>query len=110
VKDEYRLGIGKLDLDLTDVDWRPESTQDVDVRLGIGEARITVPPDVDVVVDGHAGMGNVELAGRQQDGVDADDTVHLRARRSVEAPPRLHIDAEVGIGHLLLVREPEATR
>jgi phage shock protein PspC (stress-responsive transcriptional regulator)/predicted membrane protein len=110
IKDEYRLGIGQLDIDFRGVDWRAESTQDVDVRLGIGEARITVPPDVDVVVDGHAGMGNVELAGRQQDGVDADDTVRLRAQRSVVAPARLHIDADVGIGHLLVVREPEGTR
>jgi predicted membrane protein len=110
VKDEYRLGIGQLDVDLSQVDWKAGSTEDVDVRLGIGETRITVPRGVDVVVDGHVGMGNVELAGRQQDGVDADDTVHLHAPRTVESPPQLHIDAEVGIGHLLVERSTEVTR
>jgi hypothetical protein len=102
VRHEYRLGIGELKVDLTDVHWT-RGTHDVNVRLGIGETRIIVPRDVTVVVDGHAGMGSVEIAGRQQNGVDADD--HARLVATAEGAPQLHLDARVGIGHVLVEQE-----
>jgi phage shock protein PspC (stress-responsive transcriptional regulator) len=104
VRDEYRLGIGKLHVDLTDVPWSP-GEHDVDVRLGVGEAKLFVPRGVGVVVDGHVGLGTADLDGRQTDGVDVDDVLRLAA---VEGRPTLVIDAEVGIGSLVVESDAAA--
>jgi phage shock protein PspC (stress-responsive transcriptional regulator) len=68
---EYRLGIGDLRVDLSTVDLAG-ATRPVRVDLGIGEARVIVPADVDLQVRGHVRAGSVVLPGRA--GRD-DDTV-----------------------------------
>jgi phage shock protein PspC (stress-responsive transcriptional regulator)/predicted membrane protein len=107
VRDEYRLAIGELEVDLTEVEWT-RGTHQVDVSLGIGEAIVRVPRGVTVDVSARSGMGEVSLFGREQHGVDADDEVLVRAAR--EGAAVLRIDAEVGIGAVRVERGPETLR
>jgi hypothetical protein len=106
VRHTYRLGIGQLRVDLSRVDWTRD--RDVDVRVGIGEATIVVPDDVNVFVDGHAGIGALDIDGHQENGVDANDRVRLHADHP--GAPIVHLDAEVGIGHVEVRQVERALR
>jgi len=66
----YDQGIGRLELDLRDVDLDEDET--VDAELGIGDLLVRVPDGVDVDVDAHAGVGHIEAFGEEDDGADAD--------------------------------------
>src|SRR5690349_23480096 len=49
----YRLGIGNLRIDLESLQLPPGET-DVDARVGVGNVRVIVPPDVAVRVHANA--------------------------------------------------------
>jgi len=96
LRDRYELGMGEMDLDLTSVDLPPGDTA-VEIDLGVGEARLTVPEDVCVAVDARVGIGESRVLGVGNEGVDVevDDRPDAPARTS-----RLLIDADVGMGSL----------
>ena len=58
----YTLAIGNLSVDLRDVDFSG-TRRHVHAQLGIGHLDVTVPEGVRVVVDGHAGAGNITAFG-----------------------------------------------
>ncbi|MGZ4339167.1 MAG: LiaF domain-containing protein [Gaiellaceae bacterium] len=94
VSSRYELGIGNLKVDLS----RLPSAQPVHVNahLGIGELRITVPRDASVSVVSHVKAGQIDALDRHDDGTDA---------RVVSGDGnKMSIDAEVGAGHLEIVR------
>ncbi|HET8651913.1 MAG TPA: PspC domain-containing protein [Gaiellaceae bacterium] len=98
----YELGIGDLTVDLSDATIPAGRTQ-VDVRLGIGDAVITVPDDVALEIDARAGVGRVELLGKEEDGADAEESVSVPG--PTPAAPVLELDADVAIGNLEIERE-----
>lgn len=84
--EQYRLAVGTLELDTTGVQFPRGTTTTLDVRLGIGEADIRVPPDVVVVVDGHIGLGELRgLDGQTVNGADRD--LRQRSGAVVTEPP-----------------------
>ena len=97
----YELGVGKLELDLTSVPLSAGTTE-VDASVGVGELVITVPDDVALELDAHAGVGDLDLLGEQHDGVDVHRTL------SVPGPtpdaPVLDLEADVAIGHIEVLR------
>jgi phage shock protein PspC (stress-responsive transcriptional regulator) len=101
VEREYRLGIGDLRVDLSDVALAG-GTRTVDVTLGIGHAEVLVPPDATVVLRGEVGAGRLEAPdGTEIDGVDKElETTTPGA----PGAGRLVIELDVGIG------EGEVTR
>ena len=88
---EYRVAIGKLQVDLRRVAL-PEGTTRVKVRVGMGQARVLVPAGVGLHVVGHAGAGDVELPGGQSNGTDVD------REQTIAAPGRPVIDLDVRTG------------
>ena len=69
LRPEYRIGVGHIDLDLRDM--RPSSTPtEVNLRVGIGEARVRVPLGACVVTRGKIGVGAADLPERVDEGVD----------------------------------------
>ena len=68
--DGYELGIGKLDVDLRELDWAPSEVVELDVDLGIGQGNVLVPEDVCVDADVSAKSGSLVVAGEQQQGFD----------------------------------------
>src|SRR3954452_2866992 len=65
---QYRLGVGHMDLDLRALDL-PSDTQ-VNVKLGMGEARLRVPAGTCVVTDAQIGVGAADIPQRAGQGFD----------------------------------------
>lgn len=98
VNDEYRLGIGELVVDLRNVDF-PAGEHTIDVHLGIGEARVYVPDDVNYLVAGELKVGELQIADQTEDGITNEFSVN----RDIEAATTLIINLDVGIGHGQLI-------
>jgi phage shock protein PspC (stress-responsive transcriptional regulator) len=69
VQSTYKLGVGDLRLDLSQVAFT--SAQMVNVRVGVGHVHVTVPRDVKVLVDAHSKAGSVNVFGQTDDGRNA---------------------------------------
>ena len=95
IQSSYRLGIGDLRIDLSQV--RPAGSRRIDARLGIGELKIIVPHDASVRVDAHAKAGEVFVLRQHDDGRNAQ----VRTGHG-----QLVIDARVGAGRIDVVRAP----
>jgi hypothetical protein len=95
LKSSYELGLGELDLDLRGVTL-PAGTTPVDASVGIGSLVITVPEDVALEIDAQAGVGEINVLGERDDGIDAHRT--FRIAGSTPNAPVLDIEADVGIG------------
>jgi phage shock protein PspC (stress-responsive transcriptional regulator) len=102
--DGYRLGVGRLIVDLRDLDWGKHRVVDLDVSLGMGQANVFVPARVCVSGSTHTGVGESEVAGERNDGVDVDHAAGVDAT----ATPRLEIDASVDVGQLRVINSDTA--
>jgi phage shock protein PspC (stress-responsive transcriptional regulator) len=100
--DRYALGIGSLVVDMTDVDLPADQTTDVDVEVGLGEAVVYVPDDACVSSDVQIGAGASDVLDRGSDGVDVN---YLEDAPAPSGRPKLHINADVGLGTVEVVRE-----
>jgi phage shock protein PspC (stress-responsive transcriptional regulator) len=100
----YELGIGRLVVDLRDLEWRGR-TLDLHVRTGIGEALVLVPERVCVTGTAQTKAGELLVTGRRSSGldIDADYTV------ADPQPPELRLDADVGLGALRVLNDDTAT-
>jgi phage shock protein PspC (stress-responsive transcriptional regulator) len=101
LKDEYRLGIGQLRLDLTAVELPAGETR-VEVDMGFGEVEVTVPEGVAVRASGRAGAGEIDVFGLDAEGRDVRKDVTDFDFENAER--RLVIDARVGAGELRIER------
>jgi phage shock protein PspC (stress-responsive transcriptional regulator)/predicted membrane protein len=102
LRDGYKLGVGRLRVDLRDLDL-PAGDRPLKVDLGVGEAEVIVPVDVCVALDSRAGAGYVRLFDRDSQGLDVDWDSRPSAAADV---PRLVLDADVGIGAIQVVHDP----
>ncbi len=103
--DGYRLGIGRLDVDLRDLTWGKRRVVRLKVDLGAGQASVYVPSSVCVSGPTHVGAGESEVAGELNDGLDVDH----RAGAGTAATPRLEIDANVQLGQLRVLNSDSAS-
>lgn len=104
-QDGYELGIGRMTVDLRDLDWSKERVIRLDVRLGAGQVNVFVPERVCLVGKTHTGAGESEVAGERNDGIDVDHSV---GSESI-AEPRLEIDADVDVGQLRVINSDTAS-
>jgi phage shock protein PspC (stress-responsive transcriptional regulator)/predicted membrane protein len=92
----YKVGIGKLDVDLTQL---PSGTPaSVEAHVGIGDLRIVVPHDTPVTVSAHVKAGSIDALGRHEDGTGA--------RLVAGGGSVLTVVANVGAGHIEVIRAP----
>lgn len=103
IEASYELGVGSMVLDLSDVEFDGQTVES-SAEVGIGELVVLVPDTVMVVVDGEAGIGEVELFGRSSNGVGVD-----RSDTSDGESGTLTLDLSIGIGSIE-VREVEVAR
>jgi hypothetical protein len=101
LRDRYEIGIGSIDVDLTDVDL-PTGRTDLDIDVGMGEALVYVPRDACVTSDVEIGAGASDVFDEDYNGVDV---TFAETPAPPPARPHLHIDAEVGVGAIEVVRE-----
>ena len=102
----YELGMGKMVVDLRDVDF-PSGRTDLRVDMGLGAVSVWIPDDVCVSSDIEIGAGAANVLDRDNAGLD----VLVREQpESAPGTPRLHVDADVGMGALEVLRGvPAAT-
>jgi phage shock protein PspC (stress-responsive transcriptional regulator) len=100
VQPGYRLGMGSLELDLRDVSL-PAGRTDVALDLGIGHARVNVADDVCVTSNVDIGAGAAYVFDHVNDGVDVAFAESATPR---PGQPQLHVDANLGVGELEVVR------
>lgn len=101
--DRYDLAAGQLRLDMRQLALSPGEERSVRARVGMGDLVIRVPQGVTVEADARSGAGQVELFGRQSDGLDVTRTT---ARDIGTGGGTLHLDADVGLGRVVVVRDP----
>lgn len=97
LNDEYRLGIGSLELDLRDVRF-PAGETHVETSVDVGDLEVIVPAGVAVRAHGKAQVGYVNILGEEDDGRNADVDVSQAGNRV------LVLDADVGAGALRVHR------
>jgi len=113
LRPEYRLGAGQIDLDLRNLEL-PAGRTEVNLRVGLGEARVRVPADVCVATDAEIGVGAADLPQRAGDGTDIDihetlDPASSGGEVARVARRQLLVNARVGVGHLQIDREARCT-
>ena len=81
---QYRLGVGHMDLDLSRLDLPAQTTQ-VNVSLGMGEARVRVPAGTCVLTDAKIGVGAADVPERSNQWIDISIEPD-RAARGRSAP------------------------
>jgi phage shock protein PspC (stress-responsive transcriptional regulator) len=93
----YRLGIGDMTVDLSNVRFKVGETH-VGARVDVGDLRVVVPQNVALQVHGDAQLGQVEVLGDSADGRNVDRSVDQIGKRVVV------LDAHVGVGRVRVVR------
>jgi phage shock protein PspC (stress-responsive transcriptional regulator) len=96
VRDHYRLGAGRLVVDLRDADL-PRGDLPLRLDIGVGQAVLVVPENVCVATRAQVGMGAVQVFDRDSGGIDVDFEDLPAARPTTT---RLLVDADVGLGAL----------
>lgn len=91
----FHHGIGKLTIDLTSPGLDLDGAT-VDATLGIGELVVQVPPDADVSLDAHAGIGNVQAFGEDEGGFDVD----VERISGTSGSQEMKLELDVGIGSI----------
>jgi phage shock protein PspC (stress-responsive transcriptional regulator) len=105
VRDTYRLGVGRLVVDLRDARLGP-GDHPVKIQMGVGEALVVVAPDVCVASHAKVGAGRVAVFDRESGGVDVD---WQDDRTAPAGTPRLIVDGDVGLGQLVVSdRDPDS--
>ncbi|MFL6129283.1 MAG: PspC domain-containing protein [Mycobacteriales bacterium] len=99
VQPDYRVGVGNLQLDLTDVDFTARSVSS-SVSAGIGNVQVIVPRDVDVEVVGRAGIGESDLFGQQSDGGRSRERTVVDNGPDGEGGGSLRLMLDVGVGRV----------
>jgi phage shock protein PspC (stress-responsive transcriptional regulator) len=95
----YKLGIGQLRLDLTQVDL-PAGRTPLKLDMGIGSVRMVVPDDVCVASDVRVGAGYARVLDRDNGGLDVDWRQSPIDNTGVK---RLVINGDVGVGELQVI-------
>jgi phage shock protein PspC (stress-responsive transcriptional regulator) len=96
IEREYEQAIGRLVVDLRDVELAPGTTR-VEASVGIGELVVNVPEGVRLDVDAQVRAGEAEVLGEREDGWNVNQR---RVDESVPGAPSLELDVEVGFGDL----------
>lgn len=97
----YSMDSGTLIVDLTGVDWTGRETE-IDVELGAGQIEITVPADIEAVVEARAGVGQVDVLGRSSEGLGVGRTVRVAG---IEGAGMVTLDVRVGAGQITVTQE-----
>lgn len=100
IKPEYRVGVGRMTVDLRSLHL-PAGQTNVKLVVGVGEAVVEVPDDTCVSTDAQIGAGQADTLGHGEGGLDVDVDNAVSSSRV----PVLHVQADIGVGHLQIERD-----
>jgi phage shock protein PspC (stress-responsive transcriptional regulator) len=95
----YDLGMGKLTLDLTHLDFTGE-VRDIELNVGLGELLVILPEGVSADVSVDVGIGKVEAFGISREGIGNS----LGERDEGSGDGLLDIELNVGLGRAQVLR------
>jgi len=95
--DEYRLGIGTLELDLSNLQLPAGETR-IETSIDVGDLQVIVPAGVALRVHADVQAGQVDVLGNVDDGRNADIDLSETGERV------LVLDADVGAGSVRIER------
>lgn len=91
---DYRVGVGDLEIDLSDLRMTDSAT--VRGSVGAGTLRVILPSDVAVSIDASSGAGKVDLLGQETDGLSVSRTYESPGFDDAEVQLRLVLDVGTG--------------
>jgi hypothetical protein len=97
LRSAYKLGVGDMTVDLSNVRFRAGETN-VSTRVDVGSLHVIVPAGIALRVRGGAQLGQVELLGQAADGRDVDKNLDQPGARV------LALNAHVGVGKVQVTR------
>jgi hypothetical protein len=97
LSNEYRLGIGEIVVDLTDITFPAGETR-IEASVTLGSLIVIVPDDIAVRVDARTTAGEVRVFDSVFSGTSVDETVEDPSYET--ATVRLSIDAAAGLGEV----------
>ncbi len=103
VKPAYRLGVGRLVVDVRDVPFTGRTDVKLDVK--VGQAQLIVPRGVCVQTAADVNAGQVNVLGRRSEGVDVGSDQRPQPR---PGRPLLVVDAKVGVGEVVVSQRRRA--
>jgi phage shock protein PspC (stress-responsive transcriptional regulator) len=95
----YDLGMGKLTLDLTHLDFTGE-VRDVELNVGLGELIVILPEGVSADVSADVGIGEAEAFGVSREGIGNS----IGERDEGSGDGLLDIELNVGLGKAQVLR------
>jgi hypothetical protein len=98
VQPEYRIGVGSIQLDLSNVDFS-EHLVHTKASAGVGYVQVIVPRNADVRIDGRAGIGEVDLLGQVANGTSPTRSV-VDYGTGGDGKIDLTLDLDVSIGRV----------
>ncbi len=93
-------GVGSVEYDLRNLDL-DGGTETIDIEHGVGEVLVRVPDDVELDIDASAGVGDVDILGRQAGGPGAEMSY---GSGSGNSNGKLILDIEIGIGEIKVTK------
>jgi hypothetical protein len=97
LREDYRLGVGKLTLDLTGLPAAAlERDMHTRVRVGIGQLVVIVPERLAVRVEARATLGNVRVLDHEEGGFDVERSF----LPTLLDQPALELVLSVGLGEV----------
>lgn len=103
----YELGAGQLNLDLSDatLDADPASVQTIQARVGAGEVRLVVPSGASVKVHASGLAGGLTAFDSNESTGSSLESGGIDFNRTLDygtGPVQLVIDAQVGVGQIII--------
>ncbi|HZQ85257.1 MAG TPA: PspC domain-containing protein [Acidimicrobiales bacterium] len=95
VERPYRLGIGEGDLDLTHL-TNLHGKHVIAARIGLGQLKVIVPRDANVIAKGDVGVGQVRLFDQSRDNGNHLTVLDPPAANSDQPTLELHLHVDVG--------------
>jgi phage shock protein PspC (stress-responsive transcriptional regulator) len=108
IDSDYRLGAGRMVLDLSDVGFAATPTN-VHATVAAGELRVIVPDETEVRVHARA-TGETILFGTEQGDNNGDDVRSIDVTTTSPGKPdggRLDLDLQAGLGLVRVLRESQ---
>jgi phage shock protein PspC (stress-responsive transcriptional regulator) len=99
IHSKYTLGIGRLELDFSRAQL-PKGETFVKATVGIGDLRITVPPNATVDANGHVQAGDLTLLAQHDSGTH----VHSHIVDRTGSGRVLVLDLHAGLGKVTVLR------
>jgi hypothetical protein len=97
----YELAAGSLLVDLSGLDFSDfgETSRDLEISVGAGEAIVRLPRDMVGTVEARAGIGRIATNGRERAGIAPRETIRFPDSAG-NADGGLQLSVSVGVGNI----------